>query len=144
MNESASTETPFFGTQLSLTGVSVACLCKAALQAEVLQDQHNVELRIWVRPPWEGGLGTQGPKYSRTITTPVRAPGSQEVDFLSPNFAEFPPCPAHPTIVCPSQVFPARWWLLKTRWLHTAATITASSKPWKIRQLGLSVRAASI
>ena len=93
MNESASTETPFFGTQLSLTGVSVACLCKAALQAEVLQDQHNVELRIWVRPPWEGGLGTQGPKYSRTITTPVRAPGSQEVDFLSQNyFAEkFPP-----------------------------------------------------
>ena len=46
-----------------------------------------------MRPPWEGGLGTQGPKYSRTITTPARAPGSQEVDFLSPNFAEFPPCP---------------------------------------------------
>ena len=76
----------------SLAGVSVACLCKAALQVEVLQDQHNVELGIWVRPPWEGGLGTQGPKYSRTITTPVRAPGSQEVDFLSPNFAKFPPC----------------------------------------------------
>ena len=31
--------------------------------------------------------------------------------FLSPNFAEFPPSPR----LCPSQVFPAGWWVLKTR-----------------------------
>ena len=81
-----------------------------AKQAEVLQHPHNEELGIWVRPPWEGGLGTQGTKYSRTITTPVRAPRSQEVDFFVLEFCRIP------AIEWPSvQVFPAGWRVLKTR-----------------------------
>ena len=62
MNESASTETPFFGTQLSQGECSV-CAKQQCKQVEVLQHQHNVELGIWVRPPWEGGLraGNAGP-----------------------------------------------------------------------------------
>ena len=87
MNESATAlRLPFWNpTQL-------ACVSVCAVRAELgvaIAAQHNVELGIWVRPPWEGRaceLGTQGPKYSRTITTPSRAPGSQEVDFLSQNY----------------------------------------------------------
>ena len=134
MNESASSETPFLGTQLSRCEC-MYCLCKAgsARQAEqssstrqAVQSRQCKAGKGVATPaqcgagdlgetsslggPWVCGLGTQpGPKYSRTITTPARAPGSQEVDFLSPNFAEFP----RPAIVCPS--FPAGRWVLKTR-----------------------------
>ena len=72
----------------------------------VLQDQHNVELGNWGRPPWEEaacGLGTQGPKYSRTITTRVRAPGSQEVDFFVPEFCRVPALPAIVSLVSVSR-----------------------------------------
>ena len=86
---------PFLEPSSAGMGVHTVCLCKV-LQVDVLQCQlHNVEQGIWVRPPWEVGgrrLGTQGPKYSRTITTRVLAPGSQEVDFLS-QFCKVPSPP---------------------------------------------------
>ena len=78
-----------------------------------------------------GRLGTHHPKYSRTITTPAQAPGSQEVDFLSKNFADFL------AIVSFNECFPRAGF--KPGGQHTPATITASSEPWKIRQLGLCV-----
>ena len=58
--------------------------------------------------------------------------------IFCPNFAKFP----SRRRFCPSQVFPAGW-VLTPGVVHTTATITASSKPWKIRQLGLCVCAAS-
>ena len=82
-----------------------------------------------------GRLGTHHPKYSRTITTPARAPGSQEVDFFFQEFCGLPrDCVLH-------ECFPRVGF--KPGGQHTPATITASSEPWKIRQLGLCVCAAS-
>ena len=83
MNEHESAIASFFGSQLKRhecrecerePGVARLAQCAA-------EDLGETSLG--------GRLGTHHPKYSRTITTPAQAPGSQEVDFLSKNFADF-------------------------------------------------------
>ena len=83
MNEHESATASFFGSQLKRhecrecerePGVARLAQCAA-------EDLGETSLG--------GRLGTHHPKYSRTITTPAQAPGSQEVDFLSKNFADF-------------------------------------------------------
>ena len=78
---------PFLEPSSAGTGVHTVPVQSTASRCVAMPaSQCNVKQGIWVRPPWEVGgrrLGTQGPKYSRTITTRVLAPGSQEVDFLS-------------------------------------------------------------
>ena len=83
MNEHESATASFFGSQLKRhecrecereRGVARLAQCAA-------EDLGETSLG--------GRLGTHHPKYSRTITTPAQAPGSQEVDFLSKNFADF-------------------------------------------------------
>ena len=90
MNESASTETPFFGTQLS------RCECSVSVQSSTASRGVARPAQCGDRDLGEtslgGRAGNSGPKYSRTITTPVRAPGSQEVDFLS-QFCKVPSPP---------------------------------------------------
>ena len=84
MNEHKSTSASFFGSQHKRhkcrecerePGVARLAQCAA-------EDLGETSLG-------GGWLGRHHPKYSRTITTPAQAPGSQEVDFLSKNFADF-------------------------------------------------------
>ena len=102
----------------------------------MLQDSHIVQLRIWVRPPWEGGwerttLNTRAPSRPQ-LGRQDRIPGS---GFFVQEFCGLPrDCVLH-------ECFPRVGF--KPGGQHTPATITASSEPWKIRQLGLCVCAAS-
>ena len=94
MNEHESATASFFGA--SSRGTSA----ESASENEVLQDSHNVQLRIWVRPPWEGG-------WERT-TLNTRAPSRPQLKRQDPRKWIF--CPRilrTSSRLCPSRVFPA-------------------------------------